>query len=152
MTITRPQAPPFEDNSEIEAFLAKPLLARFCSHNADGSIHVTPIYYLYENGEFLFGTQMASQRVKNIQRDKHVTVLIDRYEPVLQAVLAYGEAELDFKDVLEKRVKILERYYESPSEARAFAERLSKAWATVIIRVRPTRWVTFDYTKPFSFD
>ena len=152
MTIKRPQAPPFENNLEIDAFLAKPLLARFCSHNSDGSIHVTPIYYIYENGEFLFGTQMASRKVKNVQRDKHVTVLIDTYDPVLQAVLAYGEAELDFQDVLEKRVKILERYYESPSEARAFAERLLKAWETVIIHVRPTRLVTFDYSKPFSID
>jgi len=152
MTIKRPQAPPFENNLEIDAFLAKPLLARFCSHNSDGSIHVTPIYYIYENGEFLFGTQMASRKVKNVQRDKHVTVLIDTYDPVLQAVLAYGEAELDFQDVLEKRVKILERYYESPSEARVFAERLSKAWKTVIIHVRPTRMVTFDYSKPFSID
>ncbi|HSN94590.1 MAG TPA: pyridoxamine 5'-phosphate oxidase family protein [Anaerolineaceae bacterium] len=152
MTIKRPQAPPFENKLEIEAFLAKPLLARFCSHNSDGSIHVTPIYYIYKDGEFLFGTQMASQRVKNIQRDKHVTVLIDTYDPVLQAVLAYGEAELDYEGVLEKRVKILERYYESPSVARSFAERLSKAWKTVIIHVRPTRLVTFDYTKPFSID
>jgi hypothetical protein len=79
-------------------------------------------------------------------------VLIDTYDPVLQAVLAYGEAELDFQDVLEKRVKILAKYYESPSEARAFAERLSKAWKTVIIPVRPTRVVTFDFNKPLSID
>ena len=152
MNEKRPQAPPFENDLEIEAFLAKPIVARFCSHNPDGSIHVTPIYYLYENGEFMFGTQMASQRVKNIQKDKHVTVLVDTYDPVLQAVMAYGEAELDFQDVLEKRVSILERYYDSRSEARKFAERLAKAWETVIIHVRPTRVVTFDYTKPFSID
>ena len=152
MPLKRPQAPPFENNQEIEIFLAKPIVARFCSHNPDGSIHVTPINYVYEKGEFLFGTQMASQRVKNIQRDKHVTVLVDTYDPVLQAVMAYGEAELDFQDVLEKRVKILERYYESPVDARKFAQRLAKAWETVIIHMRPTRLVTFDYTKPFSID
>jgi general stress protein 26 len=147
-----PQAPPFDNELEIADFLAKPQLARVCSHNPDGSIHAAPIYYLYTRGEFLFGTQALSRKVKNIQHDPQVTVLIDAYEPVLQAVLAYGEAVLDYEDVVEKRVWILERYYENPSAARAFAERLAKAWQTVIIHVRPTRMVTFDYSKPFSID
>ena len=152
MSYKHPQAPPFDNELEVADFLAKPQLARFCSRNPDGTIHAAPIYYLYENGEFLFGSQVLSRKVKNIQHDPQVTVLIDAYEPVLQAVLAYGEAVLDYEDVVEKRVRILERYYETPSQARAFVERLAKAWQTVIIHVRPTRMVTFDYSKPFSID
>ena len=147
-----PQAPPFANNQEIEAFLAKPLLARLSSHNADGTIHIAPIYYLYENGEFLFGTQEQSRKVNNIQRDQHVTVLIDAYEPILQSVLAYGEAVLDYEDVVKKRIKILDRYYESTSQAQAFAERLARAWKTVIIHVKPSRIITTDYSKPFSIE
>ncbi len=147
-----PQAPPFDNELEIADFLAQPQLARFCSHNPDGTIHAAPVYYLFENGEFLFGSQVLSRKVKNIQHDPQVTVLIDAYEPVLQAVLAYGEAVLDFEDVVEKRVRILERYYETPAQARAFAERLASAWQTVIIHLRPNRLVTFDYSKPFSID
>ena len=147
-----PQAPPFDNELEIADFLAQPQLARFCSHNPDGTIHAAPVYYLFENGEFLFGSQVLSRKVKNIQHDPQVTVLIDAYEPVLQAVLAYGEAVLDFEDVVEKRVCILERYYETPAQARAFAERLASAWQTVIVHVRPARLVTFDYSKPFSID
>ena len=147
-----PQAPPFENAMEIQAFLERPLLARFCSFNEDGSIHATPIYFLYQGGEFLFGTQVRAHKIQNIRRDKHVTVLIDTEEPVLQSVLVYGEAELDFEDVLEKRVRILERYYDDPAQARAFAERLSKAWETVIIHVRPEKMVTVDYSKPFSIE
>ena len=152
MSSKHPQAPPFDNEQEVMTFLAKPQLARFCSHNPDGSIHAAPIYYLYTGSEFLFGTQVLSRKVKNIQHDPQVTVLIDACEPVLQAVLAYGEAELDYEDVVEKRVRILERYYENPSAARAFAERLAKAWQTGIIHVRPTRMVTFDYSKPFLID
>lgn len=147
-----PQAPPFDNELEIADFLAQPQLARFCSHNPDGTIHAAPVYYLFENGEFLFGSQVLSRKVKNIQHDPQVTVLIDAYEPVLQAVLAYGEAVLDFEDVVEKRIRILERYYETPAQARAFAERLASAWQTVIVHVRPARLVTFDYSKPFSID
>ena len=152
MSKKHPQFPPFANEQEVESFLERPLLARFCSINADGSIHATPIYYLYQGGEFLFGTQLKAHKIQNIQRDKHVTVLIDTDEPVLQSVLVYGDAELDFEDLLEKRVKILERYYDDPAQARAFAERLIKEWETVIIHVRPEKVVTVDYSKPFSID
>jgi hypothetical protein len=78
--------------------------------------------------------------------------LIDADAPVLQTVLVYGEAELDYEDVLEKRVTILERYYDDPTQARAFAQRLVSAWETVIIHVRPTKVVSVDYSKPHSID
>ena len=152
MKSERPQAPPFDNRQEIEAFLARPLLARLCSHNRDGSIHIAPVYYLYENGEFLLGTQVRSLKARNVQRDRRVSLLIDAEEPVLQAVLVYGEAELDEQEVVEKRVRILERYYDQPDRARAFAEKLARAWKTVILHVRPTRMVTVDYSKPFSID
>jgi len=147
-----PQAPPFANDHEIKTFLGKPLLARLSSYNEDGTIHIAPVYYLYTNGEFLFGTQELSRKITNIHRDKRVTVLIDSYEPILQSVLVYGEAILDYEDVISKRVKILERYYESPAQAKAFAEKLAKAWKTVIIHVRPTQLVTVDYSKPFTID
>lgn len=152
MKAKHPQAPSFANQMEIEAFLSRPLLARLCSYNRDGTIHVAPIYYLYENDELSFGTQELSRKVKNIKRDNRVTVIIDTDKPILQTVITYGEARLDFEDVIEKRVRILGRYYDSTTEARAFAERLGKAWSTVIIHVRPTRIVTVDYSKPFSID
>ena len=152
MSEKRPQCPPFANEQEMEAFLERPLLARFCSVNHDGSIHATPIYYLYQNHAFLFGTQVKAHKIQNILRNKRVTILIDTEEPILQSVLAYGEARLDFEDVLEKRVKILERYYEDPAHARAFAQRLASAWETVIIHVTPTKVVSVDYSKPYSID
>ena len=100
MKLKYPQVPPFADEHEMEAFLARPLLARLSSHNEDGTIHIAPIYYLYENGEFLFGTQVLSRKIRNIQRDPRVTVLIDTKEPILQSVMAYGEAELDYEEVV----------------------------------------------------
>lgn len=85
-------------------------------------------------------------------RDSNVSVLIDASEPVLQAVLAYGDAYLDYEDVVAKRVEILEKYFPSRSEAQSFAERLARNWKIVIIRVKPTRIVTFDYSKPFPIE
>ena len=147
-----PQAPPFANIQEIETFLEKPLLAKLCSHNPDGTIHVAPIYFKFAGGEFLLGSQDQSRKVRNIKRDNNVTVLIDSFDPVIQAVLAYGDAYLDYEDVIAKRVEILEKYYPSRAEAKSFAERLARNWKIVIIRVKPTRIVTFDYCKPFPIE
>jgi len=59
--IKHPQAPPFDNKTEIETFLAKPLLASLGTHNEDGTIHLEPIYYLYDKGEFLLVGLQAKQ-------------------------------------------------------------------------------------------
>jgi len=53
----KPQAPPFADQNETQTFLERPLLARLSTHNPDGTIHNAPLYFLFKDGEFLFGTQ-----------------------------------------------------------------------------------------------
>ncbi len=61
-------------------------------------------------------------------------------------MLIYGTAELDYDNVVEKRTAIFERT-RSHEEALAYAEQLSAQWNCVIIRVTPTRIVSFDYTE-----
>ena len=152
MSSNYPQAPPFLNDQELEQFLARPLLARFGTHNEDGTIHIAPLYYLYDQGVFWFGTQEVSRKIRNIRRDERVTVMIDSPEPVLQSVLIYGTAQLDYDDLVTKRVRIVERYFDSPENASSFVERLTKAWKTVIIRVQPTQMVSIDYSQPWSID
>jgi nitroimidazol reductase NimA-like FMN-containing flavoprotein (pyridoxamine 5'-phosphate oxidase superfamily) len=52
-----PQMPPFTQD-EIEAFLNEAPIARLSSHNSDGTIHIAPVYFKYENGNILIGTQI----------------------------------------------------------------------------------------------
>ena len=67
-----PQAQPF-GGEELDAFLARPLIAKLCTHNKDGAIHIAPIYFKYEDGTVLLGTQEMTQKVHNIRRDNRVT-------------------------------------------------------------------------------
>jgi nitroimidazol reductase NimA-like FMN-containing flavoprotein (pyridoxamine 5'-phosphate oxidase superfamily) len=140
-----PQLPPFTQ-AEIEIFLSKSLIARLGTINEDGTIHLTPIYFKYENNEFILGTQDASRRVRNIQRNPNVTLLIDDTNSTYQAVMVYGKAGLDHEDVLQKRTAILERY-EPKDEAIKSAQGLCQRWSSVIIHIKPDRFVSFDYTK-----
>ena len=139
-----PQMPPFQPE-EIPVFLERPILARLGTLNKDGTIHLTPIYFNYVDGDFLLGTQAMSRRVRNIQRNPRVSLLIDDRNP-LGAVLVYGTATLEYENVLPRRIAILERY--NPHDyAVEFAEWLCSTYKSVIIRVKPERMVSFDYTK-----
>ncbi len=139
-----PQMPPF-DPQEVPAFLERPLVARMGTLNKDGTIHLAPIFYKYVDGEFLLGTQEISRRVRNLKRNPRVTLLIDDRNP-LGAVMIYGTASLEYEDVLPRRIAILERYYSHESAVKT-AEWLCATYKCVIIRVKPDRMVSFDYTK-----
>jgi PPOX class probable F420-dependent enzyme len=135
--------------SEMESFLARPLIAKLCTHNKDGSIHIVPIWFRYENGEILMGTQEISQKIQNIKRDNHVTVLVDTTEPRLGGVIMYGAAELEYDDVIPKRVSIFKKYMDA-EQAPALAARLANQWKPVVVRIKPERVITFDYSKGFG--
>lgn len=129
-----PQAKPFVPDA-IEQFLAQPLVAKLCTHNADGTIHSVPIWFKYHAGEFLFGTQEMTKKVKNIKRNNKATVLVETTEPNLKGIMVYGTAELDFEDVIEKRTQIFEKYI-PPENASGLAARLAQQWQPVIVRVK----------------
>lgn len=143
-----PQAHPML-RDEMEAFLAQPLIAKLCTHNEDGTIHVVPIWFKYQDGEILLGTQEITRKVRNIKRDNRVSVLVDTTEPRLKGVIMSGRADLDYDDVIPKRVSIFEKYM-GPENAPGLAERLASNWKPVVIRVKPEHIISFDYSKGFG--
>ena len=140
-----PQMPPLTQE-ELVAFLNESPVARLSSLNADGTIHTAPVYFKYENGDFLIGTQNMTRKVRNIKRNPQVTVLIDNQAPPWKGVLVYGTAELDYEDVIAKRASIFERY-RSPEDAREFAADLANNYTPVVIRIKPQKVVSYDYSK-----
>jgi hypothetical protein len=141
-----PQMPPLSPD-EIETFLNRPLLAKISSVNKDGTIHSAPLLFGYENGDVLLGTQTITRKVANVRRNPMVTVLVDDPGPPPKGLIIYGQASLDYDHVIEKRVAVFEKYGRSPEQALAFTQALANKWEPVIIRVRPDRIVSFDYSK-----
>ena len=114
-------------SDEIEIFLSRPLIARLGTINEDGTIHIAPIYFKYEKGEFILGTQNVSRRVRNIKRNPKVTLLIDDTNPPYKAVLVYGKAVLDYDNVVQKRIAIFEKF-DTKAEAIQTAEGICNKW------------------------
>jgi hypothetical protein len=87
-----------------------------------------------------------THKVQNIKRNANVTLLIDSPSPPWKGALIYGKAELDYEDVVTKRISIFERYM-PPENARKLATGLAANYAPVVIRVKPSRLTSYDYTK-----
>ncbi len=103
------QEPPLTQ-AELETFLSQAPIATLCTHNKDGTIHAAPIWFKYDGGELLFGTQQDSHRIGNIRRNPDVTVVIDTDQLPYKGVVIYGSAKLDYDNVIPKRVTIFQKY------------------------------------------
>jgi len=142
------QEPPLTQ-AELETFLNKASIATLSTHNKDGTIHSAPLWFKYENGELLFGTQQDSHRIKNIRRNPDVTVVVDQEQFPWKGVVIYGSAKLDYDDVIAKRVSLFQKYM--PKEnAEGMAQGLAKLRKPVIIRVTPNKMISYDYAKDQS--
>ena len=141
-----PQKPPFTQD-ELVAFLNEAPIARVSSVNSDGTIHMAALYFKYDNGDILIGTQDITHKVRNIKHNPNVTVLIDTQDYPLRGVLIYGEAVLDYDDVVAKRTSIFERYMPA-EDAREMASDLANRFNCVVIRIKPKRVTSYDYSKP----
>jgi hypothetical protein len=140
-----PQLPAMTDE-ELATFFGQALIARLGTINEDGTIHIAPVFFRYADGQILIATQDPSRKVRNIKRNNQVTVLIDTTGVPFKGALVYGVAQLDYEDVVPKRVTIFERRL-SQEEAETYARRLSSKWRCVIIRITPVHIASFDYAK-----
>jgi PPOX class probable F420-dependent enzyme len=142
------QEPPLTP-SELDSFLKQAPIATLCTHNKDATIHAAPIWFKYDGGELLFGTQQDSHRVGNVRRNSDVTVVIDTDQLPYKGVVIYGSAKLDYEDVIPKRVSIFQKYM-SKENAEGLASGLAKLRKPVIIRVSPKKMISYDYAKDES--
>ncbi len=140
-----PQLPAFT-KEELESFLKEPHIARLCSRNKEGTIHVSPVWFRHHNGQILIGTQDISQKARNVKRNSNVTVEIDTDEWPYKGVMIYGRAELDYDEPIQKRVFINEKYV-SREQAESSVRNLERRWKQVVIRITPQRIVSYDYSK-----
>jgi hypothetical protein len=140
-----PQLPAMTDE-ELVSFFEETTFARLGTINEDGTIHIAPIFFKYDNGQILMATQDPSRKVRNIKRNNDVTVLIDTTDVPFKGALIYGTAELDYEDVISKRIAIFQRRL-SREDAETYAGRLSGKWKCVILRITPVRIASFDYSK-----
>jgi PPOX class probable F420-dependent enzyme len=67
-------------DTEVEAYLAGRHTMNVASFNHDGTIHLVAMWYAVLDGDPVFWTFGKSQKIRNLQRDPRITLLVESGE------------------------------------------------------------------------
>jgi PPOX class probable F420-dependent enzyme len=79
---------------DLEAFVAEPRIAMLSYARRDGSPAQAPIWYAYEDGDFLMLTGATSPKAKAIGRNNRVSLAIQDETPPYRAVIMDGSIDI----------------------------------------------------------
>ena len=143
--------PPLTDQ-ELTPFLRTGLwIATIATHNPDGTVRMTPLTYaIDENNDIIFTTWQNSAAVRNLQRDRRASVLIDKIDQPYAGVHYTGEADTGPENLTpEQYARLFGRYIGDLDEAARSYEILNGLGLgpRFFIRFHPTTTITWDFGK-----
>lgn len=132
---------PSMNQQELEEYLRRPLVVTFTTIRPDGSPHVTPIWYEYDQGKFYCWVGAHTIKARNVRRDPHVALCIAIHDHPYKYVVVEGSCEISHEGVAERARSIAVRYYGEERGAR-FASETYQEGEAVLLVVTPTRMLT----------
>ena len=138
---------------ELDRFLWGKNVACLGTVRADGSAHVTPMWYIWDEGKIKIILGTTRLHTKNIRRDPRATVCIDEdprprnaFALGAQGAVCRGRVELTQDPaVLQTNYRRFERSLEFEHDADYHAARESEE--RVLALITPEHWLSWDFTK-----
>jgi PPOX class probable F420-dependent enzyme len=121
-------------------------IAAIGTENADGSIHLTAVWYLFEEGCLFVATSSKSRKARNVAARPKASVMVDLRQPGSErGVNAVGAAELISGDVSRAiNQRIHQRYMSAEAIADPHIGPVFASFDDVTIRLAPISWTTWD--------
>lgn len=142
--------------AEREKYLAEAHTIIICSIGPGGFPHPMPMWFgVEDDGSVVMTTFTKSQKIKNIERDPRVSLLVESgtVYSELRGVVMYGKAELvrGAEAVLDILARVTAKSSGGAGDA-PNPEALRKALMTTVpkrtgIRIRPDKIVSWDHRK-----
>jgi PPOX class probable F420-dependent enzyme len=127
-------------------FLQRRLIATLGTENVDGSIHLTAVWFLFENDSVFVATSSKTKKARNILARPKASLMIDVRKPGSErGVSATGSAELisgDRSKDLNRRIH--SRYLSAAAMADPHVEPVFASFDDVTIRLKAESWFTWD--------
>jgi len=144
---SRPAPPPMT-KEEMQAFLARPIIARLATVRANGTPQIVPMWFLYEDGVMYMSTRTYAAKVKHLQKNPRVAVVVDVMEAPLKnkVVTLEGTVEVQTTGVKEVTTKIYHKYMGTEGAATPAAQQSINA-PRVILKITPKKIESMDTTR-----
>ena len=130
----------------FHTLLQRRLIATLGTHNADGSIHLTAVWFLSENNSVFVATSSKTKKARNILARPQASLMIDMRKPGSErGASVTGAAELISGDrSKEMNRRIHSRYLSAAAMADPQIEPVFASFDDVTIRLKPDSWFTWD--------
>jgi len=136
---------------EVHSFIESRRSLQVGTLDRDGSVHLSTLWFAVVDSKIVFETYTKSQKIKNLERDSRITVLLEdglTYE-TLRGVMIKGRARLvtSAAEVHPLAMAVMRRNQpEIPEELlTTVAEQMAQKRTAVV--VEPVRVVSWDHTK-----
>src|SRR5437667_11613012 len=112
------------NNAHVEQRLREEPIVWFTTVRPDGRPHTVPVWFLWDGETFLIFSQPGNLKIRNLQRNPHITLALDGTKQGGDVVTVEGEAELLSEQSRTMSVPAFGEKYASSLEAmRAARER-----------------------------
>jgi PPOX class probable F420-dependent enzyme len=137
-------------DAEQRAFIESQKTVQVATINRDGTPHLVPLWFAVVDGDIVLETFTKSQKVKNLERDPRITLLLESGEEYeqLRGLSIYGEAQLvrDPERVHELHMAVLRRNTEIDEDTLDKVTRSMAAKKTAIV-IKAKRSISWDHSK-----
>jgi PPOX class probable F420-dependent enzyme len=125
--------------TDREQHLAKTVNAVLATIRRDGTVQVSPNWYLWTGESLLISTVGWTAKVHNIRRDPRVTVCIDDPDSGRYVAISGAAALVEDGSVRDLTLALIGKYVPEV-EVRPHWDRINRNNDRLIIKVQPTRF------------
>lgn len=130
-----------ELTDQLRSFLGERRCAVLATHDPDGEIHLTPIWFLFADDRFYFASSSTSRKVKNLEQSPSASVVVDARDPGRERwVSASGPVEIVHDAEARSLNARIRRRYLAPPALEGPIEAALAASDDVTLRLSPTSW------------
>jgi PPOX class probable F420-dependent enzyme len=125
----------------LRSFLGERRYAVLATQDPDGGIHLTPIWFLFEDDRFCFPSSSGSRKVRNAERSFSASVVVDSRQPGRERwVSASGPVEVIRGGEAQAINARIRRRYLTPAALDGPIEAELAASDDVTLRLSPAVW------------
>jgi len=130
----------------LQEFLRGRHIATLGTENADGTIHLIAVWYLFESGSLFIATSSKSKKVRNVAARPKASLMVDARKPGTErGITAAGRAEVISGDQSrEINRRIYSRYLSAAAIADPHVGPVFAAMDDVTLRLTPASWISWD--------
>lgn len=134
-------------NDSIREFLRGCHYATLATQNENGSTHLTPVWYLFEDDRFYFLSNKSARKYKNIVARPTISLMVDsrRNQGSEQWVSASGSAEIISGEKSQDiNLKVVKRYITETGLEDPVVGPVFSAAGEVTVSLKPDSWQSWE--------